>query len=111
MTDESRHEPPGRDPLERDPTLNEILDLAMRRIAFAIVVAGGAIALALYARPSPPRYEAFATDAGIVRIDKKSGRMIACEGGRCMTVLERHQKLAPNPNVIRKKEPAALPKQ
>ena len=102
----------GIGPEERDPTLNEILELATRRIAGALVIAGAAIALAIYARPSPARYEAFATDQGIVRIDKSSGKMIACEGGRCMTVLERHQRLAPNPNVIRKAKPALpAPKQ
>ena len=95
---------------EREPTLPEIADLAMRRIATAIVVAGAAIALAIYARPAPARFQAFATEAGIVRIDTRNGKMIACEGGRCMTVLERHQRLAPNPNVIRRKAPA-LPKQ
>ena len=106
MTDE-RHEP---QPLEREPTLNEIVDLALRRMAAALVIAGGAVALAIYARPGPPRYDAFATPTGIVRIDRSSGKMIACEGGRCMTVLERHQRLAPNPNVLKKSEPKpALP--
>ncbi len=84
----------------------------MRRMAAALVIAGGVVALAIYARPGPPRYDAFATPTGIVRIDTRSGKMIACDGGRCMTVLERHQKLAPNPNVLKKPAPApALPKQ
>ena len=108
MTDEIR----SREPLEREPNLNEILDLAMRRMAAALVIAGGAIALAIYARPSPARYDAFATPTGIVRIDTRNGKMIACEGGRCMTVLERHQRLAPNPNVLKKTAPALqAPKQ
>jgi hypothetical protein len=98
------------EPREREPTLNEILDLAMRRMAAALVIAGGVIALAIYARPGPPRFDAIATPTGIVRIDTRNGKMIACEGGRCMTVLERHQRLAPNPNVLKKSEPKpALP--
>lgn len=105
MTDENR----TREPLEREPNLNEIVDLAMRRMPAVLVIAGGAIALAIYARPGPPRYDAFATPTGIVRIDTRNGRMIACEGGRCMTVLERHQKLAPNPNVLKKTAPALPP--
>ena len=102
MTDDSR-EP------DREPTLNEIVDLAMRRMAAALLIAGGLIAIAIYARPGPPRYDAFATPTGIVRIDTKSGKMIACDGGRCMTVLERHQRLAPNPNLLRKSEPKPAP--
>jgi hypothetical protein len=99
-----------QEPGEREPNLNEIVDLAMRRIAAALVIAGGAIALAIYARPRPTRYDAFATPTGIVRVDTSNGKMIACEGGRCMTVLERHQRLAPNPNVLKKPKPApALP--
>lgn len=105
MLDE-RYEPaPG----EREPTLNEILDLAMRRMAAALVIAGGVVALAIYARPSPARFEAFATPSGIVRIDTRNGKMIACEAGRCMTVLERHQRLAPNPNLLKKPKPAPAP--
>jgi len=103
MVDE-RHE---TEPREREPNLNEILDLAMRRMAAALVIAGGVIGLAIYARPGPARFDAFATPTGIVRIDTRNGKMIACEAGRCMTVLERHQKLAPNPNVLRK--PATAP--
>jgi hypothetical protein len=98
------------EPIEREPTLNEIVDLAMRRMAAALVIAGGVIALAIYARPGPARFDAFATPNGLVRIDTRNGKMIACEGGRCMTVLERHQRLAPNPNVLKKPAPVrALP--
>ena len=105
MTDEMRRP----EPVEREPNLNEIVDLGMRRMAAALVIAGGVIGLAIYAQPGPPRYDAFATPTGIVRIDRSNGKMIACEGGRCMTVLERHQRLAPNPNVLKKPKPAPAP--
>ena len=88
--------PDGRRPTES--SLSDMVDGAVRRIATSIAIAGVAIALAVYARPGPPRYQAFATDDGIVRIDTRSGTVIGCEGGRCMTLLRKGQRLAPNPN-------------
>jgi hypothetical protein len=89
----------GRRP-DPEPSLAEVADSAVRRISTSIAIAGIAIALSIYARPGPPRFEAFATEAGIVRIDKSSGRVIGCEGGRCMVLLERGQDLGRNPNII-----------
>lgn len=83
-----------------EPSLAEMADSAVRRISTSIAIAGIAIALSIYARPGPPRFQAFATDDGIVRIDIRSGRVIGCEGGRCMVLLERGQDLARNPNII-----------
>jgi hypothetical protein len=98
-------------PAERDPTMGEIADLAMRRVATAIVIAGGAIALAIYARPSPPRYQAFANGEGIVRVDTRNGTVIGCEKGRCMTLLRKGQLLAPNPNTKSKSITVTIPEQ
>ena len=86
----------------------EIAEAAVRRIVTAIVISAALIALAIYARPAPPRFQIQATPGGIVRIDTRSGTVIGCEGGRCMHLLKRHQKLAPNPN-LNTKAPAALP--
>ena len=82
---------------EESPLL-EVIDGAVRRIATSVAIAGVAIAIAVYARPGPPRFEAFATPTGFIRIDTRSGTVIGCETGRCMTLLRRHQDLAPNPN-------------
>jgi hypothetical protein len=87
-----------RDLRERQSPLGEIIDGAVRRLSTSIAIAGALIALAIYARPGPPRFQAFATPAGIVRIDMRSGTVIGCEAGRCMTLLRRGQPLAPNPN-------------
>jgi hypothetical protein len=83
---------------EPDGGLVEVVDGAVRRLATAIAIAGALIGLGIYARPGPPRFEAFATPTGFIRIDTRSGTVIGCETGRCMTLLRRHQDLAPNPN-------------
>jgi hypothetical protein len=85
---------------EPDPSLAEMVDSAVRRIATSVAIAGIAIALSIYARPGPPRYEAFATEGGIVRVDTRGGTVIGCEGGQCVTLVRRGQRLGPNPNII-----------
>ena len=92
------NEPTDRRHSEPEPSFAEMVDNAVRRVATSIAIAGIAIALAIYARPGPNRFEAFATDDGIVRIDTRSGTVIGCETRRCMVLLQRGQDLAPNPN-------------
>lgn len=92
-----------RDEPEREPTLVELAEGAVRKITTGIVIAGAAIALALYARPAPPRYQVIATDTGIARIDTRSGTVIGCEAGVCRTIVRRGQSLAP------RLKPKALP--
>ncbi len=92
-------DPIERRPSEPEPSFSETVDSAVRRIATSVAIAGIAIALSIYARPGPPRYQAFVTDEGIVRVDMRSGTVIGCESGRCMTLLKRGQTLAPNPNI------------
>jgi len=91
-----------------EPALAEIVDNVLRKLVTAIVIAGAIIALAIYARPAPPRYQAAVGDGKIVRIDTRNGTVIACAAGVCATVLRRGQHLerhlpAPAP------APAALP--
>lgn len=81
----------------------DIVEIAARKLVTAIVIAGGLIALAIYFRPSPPRYQTAVGDGRIVRIDTRSGSVIACEGGRCYRVLRRGQDLDDPP------PPKALP--
>jgi hypothetical protein len=80
----------------------DIVEIAARKLVTAIVIAGGLVALAIYFRPSPPRYQAAVGDGRIVRIDTRSGSVIACEGGRCYRVLQRGQDLvkAPPPEAL-----------
>ena len=100
----------GRD----EETVASMVEGAVRRIATSLGIAGALIALAIYVRPGPPSFQAFATDTGFVRIDTRSGTVIGCETGRCMTLLRRGQDLAPNPNrepdaVAPAAQPKALP--
>lgn len=88
-------------------TLADIVENAMRKIVTAIVIAGGLIALAIYMRPSPPRFQAAVGDGQIVRVDGRSGTVIACEGQRCWRVLRRGQDLEDAPAAKALPAPAA----
>lgn len=88
--------------------LADIVENAARKLVTAIVIAGGLIALALYFQPSPPRYQVGAgADGRIVRVDTRSGTVIACDGERCYRVLRRGQELDEAP--ARKALPAPAP--
>jgi len=94
------NDPTDRRRSEPEPSFAEMVDNAVRRVATSVAIAGIAIALAIYARPGPNRFEAFATEGGIVRVDTRSGTVIGCEGGQCVTLVRRGQRLGPNPNII-----------
>ena len=88
--------PPPQRP-DAEGGLRELADAAVRKIVTAVVIASGVIALAIYARPAPPRYEAVIGDGKVVRIDTRSGTMIQCDAQACRTILRRGQTLAGNP--------------
>lgn len=91
MTD-NRFDP--ADPAPRGPMLGEAIDAAVGKITTGIVIAGAIIGLAVYARPAPPRFDAFAVGDKIVRVDGRTGTIIACEGARtCQLVLRKGQRL------------------
>jgi hypothetical protein len=79
-------------PSER-PSLTELVEVAVRRIATSIFVSGALIALAIYWQADPPRYQVTAADGRIFRVNTESGTVIACENQRCAIVLERGQDL------------------
>jgi hypothetical protein len=82
------------DPEPRGRMLGEAIDGAVRKITTGIVIAGGIVGLAIYARPGPPRFDAFAMGDRIVRVDGRTGTIIACEGREtCRLVLRRGQRL------------------
>ena len=92
----------------REPTLVEVVDLGVRRVSTAIIVAGVAIALGIYASStSPPRFQAVSTPEGIVRIDTRKGSIIACKEGRCMLVVKSGQRLVTRPKAASLPAPAA----
>lgn len=77
----------------RQVMLGEAIDSAVRKITTGIVIAGGLIGLGIYAHPEP-RFDAFAVGDRIVRVDGRTGTIIACEGTRtCELVLRKGQRL------------------
>ena len=111
MSDRDRYE------RERETSVAELVDGAVRRLSTAIAIAGLLIALGIYARPrppAPPTYQAFSTGSSIVRLNTKTGWILECIDGRCGTVLRpgqdfdsRPPKALPAPPAT--KAPAALP--
>ena len=103
MTD-NRFDP--LEPASRSTMLGEAIDGAVRKITTGMVIAGAIVGLAVYARPAPPRYDAFAFGDQIVRVDMKTGTIISCRGEQtCQLVLRRGQQL----NRIKRTD-AALPR-
>jgi hypothetical protein len=98
---------PARDRPSPEPSLAELADAVLRKLVTVIVIAAAIIAIAIYARPGPPRFQVAVGDGRIVRIDTRNGTVIACEAGVCATVLRRGHRLGrslpPRP------APAALP--
>jgi hypothetical protein len=79
---------------EPELTFPEAINLATRRMATALVIAGLAVGLGLYFKTSEPRYQAFATPNGIVRLNTSSGTVILCQADRkCGIVLRKGQHL------------------
>jgi hypothetical protein len=84
---------------EASLALPELVDRLGRRIASALVIAGALIGLAIYWRPGPLRYQAVAAGSQVVRLDTRSGTMIACEADQCGIVLRHGQHLTIRPLV------------
>ena len=91
---------------ERPAPLADMVDNAVRRVSTAIAIAGALIALAIYARPGPPTYQAFSTGGSIVRLNTDTGWILECVDGRCGTVLRPGQDFDRRPP---KAVPAAAP--
>jgi hypothetical protein len=75
----------------------EGIDQLSRRLSGALVIAGGLVALGIYSASGggdAPKYQAFAADGEVFRVNTESGTIIACNAARCMRILERGQELA-----------------
>jgi hypothetical protein len=89
----------GRDPdVGSRSELMEAVDQLSRRLSGALMLAGGLIALGIYAgagrgNEDAQTYQAFAADGEVFRVNTDSGTIIACNATRCMRVLERGQDL------------------
>lgn len=75
----------------------EIVDLLGRRLMIGLALAGGLPALAIYARAEPKHFEAFVAGGEVIRINQRTGTIVACNPTRCMQVLERGQRLQEHP--------------
>jgi hypothetical protein len=99
MEPSDEHRPTWRDREQdetsraREPSLGAIVEKAVRGLITAVVLAAGIVGLALYSRPGPPRYEAVVVDGQVIRVDTRTGTMIACEGGHCLFILRQGQHL------------------
>jgi hypothetical protein len=97
---------PPSDPRPDHPVV-EAIEAAVGKVMTGLVIAGAIVGLAVYARPGPPRFEAFADGDRIVRIDTRKGTIISCEGERtCQFVLRRGQRVNP----IKRTDAPALPR-
>ncbi|HEX8239258.1 MAG TPA: hypothetical protein VF574_05900 [Allosphingosinicella sp.] len=95
----------------RSPKLGEAIDGAVGKITTGIVIAGAIVGLAVYARPGPPRFDAFAVGEKIVRVDMRKGTIIACEGEQtCQLILKSGQRLTKVKRTDAPDTPQALPK-
>ena len=93
-----------RDPYSADgpessrSLLTETLDLLGRRIGGALVLAGALVGIGLYTGggggDEAPKYQAFAADGEVFRVNTENGTIIACNATRCMRILARGQELA-----------------
>lgn len=106
----SEHET-GRAEDEEPLTLLDVAEKIGRNVSAALLIGCGFIALAIYARPGPPKYQAIASGGEIVRLDTRSGVMIACEAGQCYSVRKRGDPLAAHapsvPPAVAKSAPAS----
>jgi hypothetical protein len=85
-------------PARKEASLAELVERLSGRFTTALVLAAAILGLAIYSRPSPPRYEAVVGDGKVVRIDRRSGTIIACDADGCATVLRKGQRLERNRN-------------
>jgi hypothetical protein len=96
-------------PDEAPMTLDEIVDRAGRRVATALILAGAFVGLAIYWQPAPARYQVAASGNQVLRIDTRKGTIIACEAGKCATVLKHGQHLVRELTLDAVPRPAAPP--
>lgn len=70
------------DPDRRGMMLGEAIDGAVRKITTAIVIAGAVVGLAVYARPGPARFDAFAFGTGSFGSTGAPARSSPAKGSR-----------------------------
>jgi hypothetical protein len=67
--------------------LPDAIERMTGKIVNALVIAAAILALAIYARPGPPKYQAVATgDGRVVRVNTSNGAIVSCDASRCLLV-------------------------
>ena len=82
---------------EPEPRLADIIDGAAKRISTGLLLGGAAIALAIYSRPGPPRYEVDVMGSTVIRTNTRTGGVYACEGRRCYVLIQRGSRRGNSP--------------
>jgi hypothetical protein len=86
---------------KEESTVADLVNDSVRKLVTAIVVAGALIGGGVYLsgdEVEAPKYQVTTTpDGRILRVNTESGTVIACEGERCGSVLERGQDLDDSP--------------
>lgn len=105
----------GRAP-SHEPTLGETIDAAVRKIVTSLVIAGGLIAVGLYASrggdPSVDYQIATTPDGTLYRVDSERGRLIACRDNHCWRLVSDSDDIEDDPpaqNVVAPPAAAAQP--
>lgn len=89
---------------ESPSQMRDLIDMLGRRISGAILFAGVAIGIGLFAGGNDteieaPRYQSFAADGEVFRLNTDSGTLIACSAtAPCRIILQRGQDLAEDQN-------------
>ena len=91
----------------RDSALADLIDGAVRRLATASVIAAAVVALAIYARPSPPRYTAVPVGDGVVRVNGNNGTLVYCDPSGCGILVRSGNDLSRMR--LPRSQPAAVP--
>ncbi|HEX5182408.1 MAG TPA: hypothetical protein VFW19_04550 [Allosphingosinicella sp.] len=74
----------------------DLIEHSIRLVAIAIALAGAFIALAIYWRPGPPRYQVVAMGDQVVRLNTKTGSMVACNVDGCGMVIHESRGIDEN---------------
>ena len=87
------HRPPGPE------AFADLMERVSGRIVTGLVIGAALIGLAIYSRPGPPRFQVVASPAGVVRLDTRTGTMIACADAGCTTLHRAGERIARRPAV------------
>jgi hypothetical protein len=88
--------------------MGELIDKASRRLTTAVLMAGGLIAISIYAKPEGPHYSVAAADGRVIRVNSRNGAMVSCGNDGCITIRKPGAKVHVGFGDGRDK-PAALP--